>query len=109
MRPPGSFKFTRNRRGADGTPAWEFDDPQLRSERRSQRIVESIRNEIAEGSEPELRIRRIFSDPREIFRLELELPQLGYQRTTLLDRDALEALLEADEVRALVARQLPTH
>lgn len=109
MRPPGSFKFTRNNRNAAGESGWELDDPQLRSERRSRRIVESIRNEIAEGSEPELRIRRIFSDPREIFRLELELPQLGYQRTTLLDRDALEALLEADEVRALVTRQLPTH
>ncbi len=104
MRPPGSFKFARNSRAFE-----VFEDPQLRSERRSQRILESIRTEIAEGLEPELRIRRIFSDPREIFRLELELPQLGYQRTTLLDRDALETLLEADEVRALVSRQLPTH
>lgn len=103
MRPPGSFKFTRNNRALEG-----FDDPRLQSERRSQRILESIRNEIAEGSEPELRIRRIFSDPREIFRVELELPQLGYQRTTLIDRDALETLLEADEVRALVSQQL-TH
>ncbi len=104
MRPPGSFKFARNSHGWD-----PLEDPQLRSERRSRRIVESIRAEIAEGFEPELRIRRIFSDPREIFRLELELPQLGYQRTTILDRDALETLLEADEVRALVTRQLPTH
>ena len=104
MRPPGSFKFARSQR------AWDpLEDPQLRSERRSQRILESIRTDIAEGFEPELRIRRIFTDPREIFRLELELPQLGYQRTTLLDRDALETLLEADEVRALVTRQLPSH
>ena len=104
MRPPGSFKFARTHRTFEA-----FEDPQLRSERRSRLILESIRTEIAEGSEPELRIRRIFSDPREIFRLELELPQLGYQRTTLLDRDALETLLEADEVRALVSRQIPTH
>jgi len=43
-----------------------------------------------------------FENPREVFRLELELPELGYQRTTLLDREALDALLEADDVRARV-------
>jgi hypothetical protein len=44
----------------------------------------------------------VLENPREIFRLELELPQLAYQRTTLLDRDALEELLESDDVRAVV-------
>ncbi len=39
---------------------------------------------------------------REIFRLELQLPELGYHRTTLLDRDALEELLEAEEIREVV-------
>jgi hypothetical protein len=34
--------------------------------------------------------------------LELELPELAYLRTTFLDRDALEELLEADDVRSLV-------
>jgi hypothetical protein len=70
---------------------------------RARRILESIRNEIVEGGAGQsLRIRQIFRSPREIYRLELELPQLGYQRTTLLDRDALEELLEADEVRAAI-------
>jgi hypothetical protein len=32
----------------------------------------------------------------------LELPELGYQRTTLLDREALEELLEIDEVREII-------
>ena len=104
MRPPGSFKFARTDRAFE-----QFEDPALRSARRSQRIIESIRSEISESFEPELRIRKIFSTPREIFRLELEVPELGYQRTTLLDREALETLLESDEVRAVVARQLPSH
>ena len=44
----------------------------------------------------------MLKDPREIYRLELDVPELGYQRTTLLDRQALERLLEAEEGRALV-------
>ena len=54
------------------------------------------------GEGAHLRIRQVFQTPREIYRLELELPELGYQRTTLLDRDALEELLEADDVREVV-------
>ncbi len=75
----------------------------LASDARSQRILASLRNEIVEaGGSQNLRIRLVFREPREIFRLELELPCLGYQRTTLLDRGALEQLLETDEVRAVV-------
>lgn len=75
----------------------------LVSDARSQRIRESLRNDIIEaGGGKNLRIRQIFREPREIFRLELELPSLGYQRTTLLDREALEQLLDTDEVRAVV-------
>ena len=72
-------------------------------ERRLRLILDSLRSEILEeGDGANLRIRRVFSAPREIFRLELARPELGYQRTTLLDRDALESLLEADDVRAVV-------
>ena len=71
-----------------------------RAERRTQRIVDSICDEIRGGGERStLRIRRVFVAPREIFRVELERPDLGYQRTTLLGREALEALLESDGVR----------
>jgi hypothetical protein len=42
----------------------------------------------------------VFREPREIFRVEVERPDLGYQRTTLLGREALEALLESDAVRS---------
>lgn len=77
--------------------------PALRAERRVQRILESLRSQIVEGSEEQsLRIRRVFAQPREIYRLEIEVPELGYLRTTLLDRDALEELLAWDEVRARV-------
>jgi hypothetical protein len=78
-----------------------------RSEHRVRRILDSLRSEIVgAGGTPSLRIRRIFQTPREIYRLELALPELGYQRTTLLDRDALEELLEADDVRAVVETAL---
>ncbi len=102
MRPPGSYKFASRNRSFE-----TLEDPHLRSAHRARRIAESIRNEILENdASHQLRIRRVFSNPREIFRLELELPELGYQRTTLLDREALEVLLEADDIRAAVARRV---
>jgi hypothetical protein len=98
MTPRGAYKIASRNRSVEA-----FLDPTLRSERRVQRILSSLRNEIVEGGGGDrLRIRRVLKDPREIYRLELDLPELGYQRTTLLDRQALERLLEAEEVRALV-------
>jgi hypothetical protein len=98
MRPPGSYKIASRPRAFDA-----LLDPRARGARRVRRIVESLRDQIVDGGEESgLRIRRVFSTPREIFRVELELPELGYQRTTLLDRDALEQLLAAADVRARV-------
>jgi hypothetical protein len=75
----------------------------LSDEDRSQRVLDSLRSEILEGGEAgNLRIRRIFRSPREIYRLEIQIPEREYQRTTLLDRDALEELMEADEIRAII-------
>jgi hypothetical protein len=103
MKPRGAYKIANRRREYD-----PFLDPLVRSDLRTQRLLESLRSEIVEGGGGEnLRIRRVFENPREIFRLELELPQLGYQRTTLLDRDALEELLESDDVRAVVESSYP--
>jgi hypothetical protein len=112
MRPPGAFKIahrTRFDRQEPGTPlsAELCLGPLLADAERSQRILESLRNEIlAGGGGRNFRIRRVFQTPREIYRLELQLPELGYQRTTLLDRDALEELLEADDVRDIVGTSL---
>jgi hypothetical protein len=64
-----------------------------------------LRNQILEASDG-LRIRRIFTSPREVFRLEIDVPEMGYQRTTLLDREALDELLATDDVRALVRQRL---
>lgn len=98
MRPPGSYKIASRQRAFDA-----FLDPRLRTARRVRRIVESLRDQIVDGgSDSGLRIRRVFSTPREIFRVELELPEIGCLRTTLLDRAALEELLAADDVRARV-------
>jgi hypothetical protein len=72
-------------------------------EQRTQRVIESICDEIRNGGEQSsLRIRRVFAEPREIFRVELDRPDLGYQRTTLLGREALEALLESDGVQIAI-------
>jgi hypothetical protein len=111
MRPPGSFKIARRHRlghkarrvNPAVNPGRHLPLSPLSDDDRSQRVLESLRNEILEGGEAgNLRIRRVFRSPREIYRLEFEIPEREYQRTTLLDRDALEELLEADEVRAII-------
>lgn len=95
MKPPGSFKIANRRPRSDGVVGC--------GELRVQRIVDSLRIQIAEGGPGQrLRIRQVFQQPREIYRLELDLPELGFQRTTLLDREALEELLAAEEVRERV-------
>ncbi len=92
MRPPGNYKLTNKRRTSE--PA-EFDPFG-----REGRIVDSLRAQIlAGGPGQHLRLRQVFETPREIFRLEIEEPEFHYYRTTLLDRDSLEDLLETDGVR----------
>jgi hypothetical protein len=89
----GSFRIASRAR------AWEASqDPGLRQARRIERLLDSLRLEIQDGATT-VRARRVFDSPREVFRLEIESPSLGYQRTTLLDRDALDELLEIDAVR----------
>ena len=114
MKPHGTYKLQYRNGDLQGASLGSFAAPAApepagpehlldrfaRSEQRVHRILDSLRNEILEGGR--LRIRRVFTRPREIYRLELELPELGYQRTTLLGRDALEELLEADAVRRAV-------
>lgn len=94
MKPPGTYKLLPR-----STPY----DPQLdpmRMAGRSQRILDSLRAQITCSEETQLlRLRRVFENPRAIYRLEIEVPEMNYQRITLLDGDALEELLEVDEVR----------
>jgi len=99
MKPPGTFKLLGHTRRI----APDAMDPLSLCDDRSDRIVNSLRTQILEGDdEQSLRIRQIFNDPKEIYRVEIERPSLGYQRTTLLDRDALDDLLATDEIRARV-------
>ncbi len=82
-------------------------DPMALCVDRSDRIVDSLRAQILEGDDDQsLRIRQVFKDPKEIYRVEIDRPEQNYQRTTLLDRDALEELLACDEVRARVLDEL---
>jgi hypothetical protein len=102
MRPPGTFKLLGRTRRNDATSAEAIEPLSLYADR-SDRIVDSLRTQILEGAEDQsLRIRQIFHDPKEIFRVEIDRPEEGYLRTTLLDRDALEELLATDDVRERV-------
>ena len=92
MKPSGTYKLTNRRASSADATAVPYG--------REDRIVDSLRLQIlAGGPDQSLRLRRIFSTPREIFRLEIDEPGQRYQRMTLLDRDALEELLESDEIR----------
>jgi len=102
MKPPGSYKLARR---CPATPS--LLDEIAPGEGRTQRIVDSLREQIAAGGTADVRIRQIFESPREIFRVEINLPDMNYHRTTLLDRQALEELLEADEVREAFLKTTP--
>ncbi len=114
MKPYGTYKIRYQRTAEPGFRASAISrslaDPIEHAihrvslaERRTRRIVDSICDEVRGGGErSSLRIRRVFAAPREIFRVELDRPDLGYQRTTLLGREALEALLESDGVETAI-------
>ncbi|MDH3520654.1 MAG: hypothetical protein OEM49_09375 [Myxococcales bacterium] len=122
MKPHGTYKLAYRSRDlrdlpprvvafSTATAVGRLDTPMdqyVRSEQRIRRILDSLRDQIIPGGGGKnLRIRRVFSQPREVYRVELDLPELGCQRTTFLDRDALEELLAADDVRrAVEARSL---
>lgn len=102
MKLPGSYKIASRERSFEQTL-----HPALRGTRRAQRILDSLRLELAgEASCAEVRVRRILSEPVEVYRLELERPELSYQRVTLLDRDTLEELLETDGVRERIGAEI---
>ena len=109
MKPPGSYKLIGYHEGrrARGDAA-AANDPFPIDMGREMRIVESLRHQIVQGQdEQDLRIRRVFDGPREIYRIEIEVPELAYLRTTLLDGEALEELLAHDDVRDVVDATLP--
>ena len=102
MKPHGTYKLSYRNRVSDEQ---EFAMSCLNLGR-EQRIVDSLRLQILDGGpDQSLRLRQIFSTPREIYRLEIREPEVGYSRVTLLDEDALEDLLETEAVRERVLAQ----
>ena len=83
MAHPGSFKLWRHARA-----------PRPRGER----LVASLQRDIRDAANT-VRARRVFREPREIFRLEIANRERCYRRTTLLDRPTLDALHEGAGVR----------
>lgn len=102
MKLTGAYKIASRNRSFDA-----YLHPSMRSARRVRRIVDSLRAQILGDGVESLRVRCVLRDPREIFRVELDVPSLGYQRITLLDREALDQLLDHDDVRALLHRPGP--
>ena len=78
------------RAGADGPEIYR--DPYLRAARRVRGVLDSLHRDIRAGSR--VRVRQIIEGPVDVFRLESERSDLTCRRTTLLDREALEMLLE---------------
>ena len=105
MKPSGTYKIRYQRAlpPSSSDPIERAIHRVALAERRTQRVVDSISDEIRGGGDrSSLRIRRVFTVPREVFRVEYERPDLGYQRTTLLGREALEALLESDGIQSAI-------
>ena len=96
-RTPGSFRIGNQQR----TYAL-YLDPRTRGAHRVNRILASIRDDLDQGGTAN--VRQILRGPIELYRIELELPELAYQRTTILDRESLTALLERTPEQALRER-----
>ena len=88
---PGTFRLG-HRTEPTGLPAAMYADPLGFSAHRVGRILASISTDIDEGGRAS--VRQILQGPRELYRVEVERPDLAYLRTTILDRDALDTLLE---------------
>jgi len=95
---PGSYRILmRSRRAVEDQLA-----PELAAVRRVERMLASLLDDFRSESTV-VRARCVFREPREIFRLEIVNPERGYQRTTLLDREVLDELLEHPDVRERLA------
>ena len=102
MKPPGTYKLSFR-----SVEPPDLMDQLAPGESRVRRTLDSLREQIRQAEATNLRIRQIFQNPREIFRVDLDLPEANGQRTTLLDRDALEDLLETEAVRDALGRKQP--
>lgn len=84
---PGSFRRLR------GARPYELDLDEIeKRQRRIRRILSSIQRDVDEGGRAS--VRQILRGPLELYRIELERPDMSYQRTTIVDRATLELLLE---------------
>lgn len=93
---PGSFRFGNGRR------AYAYMSPGARRAHRIRRILDSIQEDLEQGGTAS--VRQILRGPVELYRIELELPDLAYQRTTILDRKTLTTLLEITPEEAIRER-----
>jgi hypothetical protein len=87
-----SFAF-RNQMPAYDAQAFDATGQhRQRAERRMRRILASIARDVDEGGTA--RVRQILRVPHELYRIEVERPDMSYVRTTVLGREALTVLLE---------------
>ena len=95
---PGTFKLGY-RAQPTRVPIDVYADPLGFTTRRVGRILASISSDIDEGGQAS--VRQILRAPRELYRVEVERPDLAYLRTTILDRETLVALLEQADEQAI--------
>src|SRR5262245_33135608 len=87
------LRYSPSFRFAGGMPAYSAGpEHSERAERRVRRILASIQRDVDEGGTA--RVRQIVRGPQELYRIEVERPDMSYLRTTVLGREALTALLE---------------
>ena len=88
---------------ADRDERWlERRSPESWHERRLRRILTSIARDVDEGGTA--RVRQILGGPRELYRVEVERPDMAYLRTTVMGADALAMLIEQTPEELLRAR-----
>ncbi len=80
------------RRNDRDEPWLDRSSPESWHERRLRRILSSIQRDVDEGGTA--LVRQILSGPRELYRVEVERPDMAYLRTTVMGADALAMLIE---------------
>ena len=91
----GSFRTMRSRRFFE-----DQLDPEDRRELRCRRIVQSIRGDLENGARAYVR-KIANTDHYDLYRIELERPDVSYVRTTILDHEAMAVLLEQTTEKSL--------
>lgn len=98
MQETGRFKLRSRNRAFEA-----YENPACRRMRRDARWIDALCKEILSvGEAGRVRLRQIVAAPAALYRLELDRPDLAYQRIALLDAESVRVLLHDEAVRSVV-------